>query len=85
MCWLDTCNICNKKTFAGCGKHIENIMKNIPLSERCKCKRKNFNGFQETCKICKESFQASSEQYLKQVMQAHYYLYPLCKNFKVNI
>lgn len=38
MCRKVECQSCNKHTWAGCGKHIEQILKDIPIEERCKCK-----------------------------------------------
>jgi hypothetical protein len=33
------CEKCNKPTWKGCGKHIEQALKDVPEDERCKCSR----------------------------------------------
>ena len=35
MCWADQCGSCKKMTWAGCGKHIDNALKDVNLSNRC--------------------------------------------------
>jgi len=35
MCVKIICPICHKPTFAGCGKHIEQVLKGISLADRC--------------------------------------------------
>lgn len=37
MCVKVTCPKCGKYTYVGCGKHVEEVLKNVPESERCKC------------------------------------------------
>ena len=34
-----TCDKCDKPTWKGCGKHIEQALKDVPEDERCKCPR----------------------------------------------
>lgn len=33
------CAKCEKPTWKGCGKHIEQALKDVPEDERCKCPR----------------------------------------------
>jgi len=33
------CITCGKPTWKGCGKHIEQALKDVPEDERCKCPR----------------------------------------------
>ena len=33
------CEKCEKPTWKGCGKHIEQALKDVPEDERCKCPR----------------------------------------------
>jgi len=33
------CSTCGKPTWKGCGKHIEQALKDVPEDERCKCPR----------------------------------------------
>lgn len=35
MCRAVTCRKCGKTTWAGCGQHVEQVMRNVPKSERC--------------------------------------------------
>lgn len=35
MCRAVTCRTCGKTTWAGCGKHVDQVMANVPLPERC--------------------------------------------------
>lgn len=37
MCQLVLCKQCNKKSWAGCGQHLNSIFKNVPVEERCFC------------------------------------------------
>ncbi len=38
MCQRITCRKCRKPTFAGCGRHIEAVLGDVPLAERCRCR-----------------------------------------------
>lgn len=38
MCRRVTCNHCGKPTFAGCGAHVEQVLGDVPKSERCRCR-----------------------------------------------
>lgn len=35
MCSAVTCRTCGKTTWAGCGQHVDQVMKNVPVSQRC--------------------------------------------------
>lgn len=37
MCRVATCGHCGKATWAGCGNHVEQVMRNVPQSRRCAC------------------------------------------------
>ncbi|ESN90026.1 hypothetical protein HELRODRAFT_194728 [Helobdella robusta] len=39
MCMKTQCEKCQKTTWKGCGKHVEEVMKDVPESERCTCPR----------------------------------------------
>lgn len=39
MCMKATCEKCGKPTWKGCGQHIEQALKDVPVGERCKCPR----------------------------------------------
>lgn len=38
MCQRTTCRKCSKPTFAGCGRHIEQVLGDVPPSDRCRCR-----------------------------------------------
>ena len=35
MCRAVTCKVCGKTTWAGCGQHVDQVMRTVPKSERC--------------------------------------------------
>ena len=37
MCVRVNCKSCGKPTFAGCGAHVEQVLKGVPVDKRCKC------------------------------------------------
>ncbi|AOZ73243.1 hypothetical protein BK816_08065 [Boudabousia tangfeifanii] len=37
MCRPVTCKKCGKTTWAGCGQHVDQVFKNVPVSQRCTC------------------------------------------------
>ena len=37
MCVRVNCDACGKPTFAGCGAHVEQVLKGVPPDRRCKC------------------------------------------------
>lgn len=37
MCQLVACKNCQKKSWAGCGQHLNSIFKDVPVEERCFC------------------------------------------------
>jgi hypothetical protein len=39
MCMRVDCSHCGKPTWKGCGQHIEQALKGVPVDERCKCPR----------------------------------------------
>ena len=38
MCQRVTCNACGKPSYAGCGRHIEQVLGDVPAEKRCKCR-----------------------------------------------
>jgi hypothetical protein len=38
MCRRVECPKCKKPTYAGCGKHIDQVLGDIPLEKRCTCR-----------------------------------------------
>ncbi len=35
MCRPVNCKTCGKTTWAGCGQHVDQVMANVPTSQRC--------------------------------------------------
>jgi hypothetical protein len=35
MCRAVTCKTCRKTTWAGCGQHVDSVLRGVPSSERC--------------------------------------------------
>lgn len=40
MCRRVECRKCGRPTFAGCGAHVEQVLGDVPASERCRCAQK---------------------------------------------
>lgn len=38
MCRRVSCSKCGKPTWAGCGAHIEQVLGNVPMAQRCNCR-----------------------------------------------
>jgi len=38
MCRRVDCETCGRPTFVGCGAHVENVLGDVPPSERCRCR-----------------------------------------------
>jgi hypothetical protein len=38
MCQRVTCSSCGKPSFIGCGRHIEQVLGDVPSGERCACR-----------------------------------------------
>jgi hypothetical protein len=41
MCQRVTCSSCGKPTYAGCGRHVEQVLGDVPAEARCKCREKS--------------------------------------------
>lgn len=38
MCTRVTCSKCKKPTFVGCGRHVEQVLGDVPKEDRCHCR-----------------------------------------------
>lgn len=38
MCRRVVCSECGKPGYAGCGKHVEQVLGDVPSEERCRCR-----------------------------------------------
>ncbi|KAA0079386.1 hypothetical protein CIW52_28125 [Mycolicibacterium sp. P9-64] len=39
MCYAEKCPKCGRTGWAGCGQHVDEVMRSIPVSRRCTCDR----------------------------------------------
>ncbi|NLT28855.1 MAG: hypothetical protein GXX86_00115 [Propionibacterium sp.] len=39
MCRAVSCKKCGKTTWAGCGQHVDQVMRGVPAAKRCTCDR----------------------------------------------
>lgn len=37
MCRQVTCPQCGKPSWAGCGAHVEQVLRDVPTADRCNC------------------------------------------------
>lgn len=37
MCYPVECPSCHKTTWAGCGEHVDEVMRNVPTAQQCTC------------------------------------------------
>lgn len=44
MCRAATCKKCGKTTWAGCGQHVDQVMSQVPVKQRCTCTREPSGG-----------------------------------------
>ncbi len=38
MCRPVTCRLCSKTTWAGCGAHVDQVMRDVPEAKQCTCR-----------------------------------------------
>jgi len=41
MCRRVDCPKCGRPTFAGCGAHVEQVLGDVPPSQRCRCREED--------------------------------------------
>ena len=39
MCQRSVCRKCGKPTWFGCGRHVDEVLRDVPLADRCQCKK----------------------------------------------
>ena len=39
MCCAATCPSCGKTTWDGCGRHVDDVMRSVPVNQQCRCQR----------------------------------------------
>lgn len=37
MCARVKCSACGKPSFSGCGRHVEQVLGDVPVEKRCTC------------------------------------------------
>jgi hypothetical protein len=35
MCRATTCRTCSRTTWAGCGQHVDQVLRTVPATQRC--------------------------------------------------
>jgi hypothetical protein len=40
MCRRIDCPECGRPTFAGCGMHVEQVLGDVPVADRCRCRER---------------------------------------------
>ena len=38
MCQRVECRKCGRPTYSGCGKHVEQVLRDVPPAQRCQCR-----------------------------------------------
>ncbi len=38
MCTRVTCPQCDRPSFVGCGRHVEQVLGDVPPEQRCRCR-----------------------------------------------
>lgn len=41
MCRRVVCPVCHLPTFAGCGRHVEQVLADVPPAKRCSCRARS--------------------------------------------
>ena len=44
MCQRVTCSSCGKPSFVGCGMHVEQVLRDVPAADRCRCREEGAVG-----------------------------------------
>lgn len=44
MCQRITCRTCGRPSHAGCGMHVEDVLGDVPVAERCDCATRQDTG-----------------------------------------
>ncbi len=39
MCYPEKCPTCGKTGWAGCGQHVDEVMRSVPVTQWCTCER----------------------------------------------
>jgi hypothetical protein len=39
MCQRSVCRQCGKPTWVGCGRHVDEVLRDVPPAKRCQCPR----------------------------------------------
>jgi len=76
-CLVQTeCRVCNKRTWSGCGGHIDSALRGVPESNICKCDNKQVK---RDCPGCSKPFQHHTPGGLNAVYQVHFKDSPDCR------
>lgn len=39
MCYPEVCPTCGKTGWAGCGQHVDEVMRSVPSAQQCTCRQ----------------------------------------------
>jgi hypothetical protein len=56
MCTRITCTSCGKPSYAGCGRHVEQVLGNVPPEKRCKCREADEGEGKDSSSILRRLF-----------------------------
>ena len=44
MCARASCSKCGKPSYVGCGRHVEQVLQDVPKDQRCRCREERNAG-----------------------------------------
>ncbi len=50
MCSPAQCNRCGKRSWRGCGQHVDQVMAGVPRSQQCQCEPEPAGSFLDAVK-----------------------------------
>jgi len=50
MCSPAQCNRCGKRSWRGCGQHVDQVMAGVPRSQQCQCEPEPSGSFLDAMK-----------------------------------
>lgn len=53
MCQRVKCSSCGKPSFVGCGRHVEQVLADVPAAERCRCREEKESAPREPSLLAK--------------------------------
>lgn len=60
MCRRVECSTCGRPTFAGCGAHVEQVLRDVSPPDRCHCREKRAAGAESAFRGAYEASEAAA-------------------------